>query len=560
MFTDYAQYLDHSGWEAGRRLLGVSGRTAFNACELLVDRNCERDAGQAALIARDHEGGRRVLSFADLCAGVSRFAGVLDALGVRPGDRVFTLLEPVPELYFTILGTIRAGVVAGPLFSGFGAEAITERLRDAGARVLVTNARHLHKARQAAAGVPSLEALLVLGEADLAAGELALGELMAAAAPERSGTLTAAGDPMLLHYTSGTTGKPKGVVHVHEALVGHAITARDVLDLRPDDRYWCTADPGWVTGTSYGIFGPWANGVTQVALAAGFSSDLWYQLLQEEQITVWYTAPTALRMLKRDGAEVAARYDLQRVRHICSVGEPLNPEVIRWGEETYGRTIRDTWWQTETGCMQIVNTPFMPVRPGSMGRPVAGVTAAVISPETYEPQPPNVEGLLALRPGSPALFRGYWQNEATYSAKFRHGWYLSGDRAYADADGYFWYLGRDDEVINTSGHLVGPFEIESALLHHASVTEAAAFGIPAEDVGEAVAVSVVLKTGGEADRALLRDLKTLVRRRVGAYAVPREIVVAPRLPKTRSGKIMRRVVRAEYLGLPVGDLSGQDND
>lgn len=560
MFTSYAEYAQQSGWEEGRRLLGLAGRTCFNVCELLVERNCERAPTQTALIARDHQGGRRVVDFAQLRVGVGRFASVLDTLGVRKGDRVFTLLEPVPELYFAILGAIRAGAVAGPLFPAFGVEAVTERLGNAEARVLVTNARHLHKARQAVANVPSVEALLVVGEADLAAGEFDLAALMEAADPERSCTATTADDPMLLHYTSGTTGKPKGVVHAHEALVGHAITARDVLDLRPDDCYWCTADPGWVTGTSYGIFGPWANGVTQVTLAAGFSSDLWYQVLQEEHVTVWYTAPTALRMLKRDGAEAAARYDLSSIRHICSVGEPLNPEVIRWGEETYGHTIRDTWWQTETGCMQIVNTPFMPVRPGSMGRPVAGVTAAIIAPDTFEPQPPQTEGLLALRPDSPALFRGYWRNEATTASKFRNGWYLSGDRAYVDEDGYFWYLGRDDEVINTSGHLVGPFEIESALLHHPAVIEAAAFGIPADDVGEAVAVSVVLRAGHDVARELPRDLKTLVRRQVGAYAVPREIIIAPRLPRTRSGKIMRRVVRAEYLGLPVGDLSGRDND
>jgi len=547
-------------WDLGRSLLGVSPGQSFNACERIVDRNCMDCPGATAAIHRDHHGDRRVFTFEDLRQGVSRFASVLYALGVRPGDRVFTLLEPMPELFWAILGTIRAGAIAGPLFAGFGSEAIRDRLSDSGARVLVTQARHLLKVRAAIEGLPDLTQVLVVGPTDdgLRGIECDLAALLADARDDRLPHPTSAQDPMLLHYSSGTTGKPKGVLHVHEALVGHAGTAHAVLDVSREDSYWCTADPGWVTGTSYALFGPWALGVPQIYYEGGFSSSAWYSLIEAERVTVWYTSPTALRMLMRDGVEAARGHDLSSLRHICSVGEPLNPEVIRWGAEAYGHTIHDTWWQTETGCMQIANTPSLPVRPGSMGMPLPGVTAAVLDPGTQEPLPAGQEGILALVPPWPSMFRTYWNRPDLYAGKFCNGFYLTGDRAYADGDGYYWFVGRDDDVINTSGHLVGPFEIESALLTHPAVVEAAAFPIPVADAGEAVAARVVLAAGSESSRELVRDLKTLVRRQVGPYAVPRDVVVVDRLPRTRSGKIMRRVARAEHLGLPVGDVSSLD--
>jgi acetyl-CoA synthetase len=555
MISGYSELRDRVRWETGRELLGLGPSSPFNVCERVVDRQLEIHPEKTALIARDHENRRKVLSFTDLHAGVSRFARVLDELGIQKGDRVFTLMEPYPELYFSLLGTIRCGAIAGPLFSAFGAEAVCDRLTDSGARVLVTTAHHLHKVRANIKALDSLEHVLVLGDADLGERERALSALLKAAEPSRDPTPTSDQDPMLIHYSSGTTGKPKGVLHVHEALVGHAVTARFVLDLGLEDTYWCTADPGWVTGTSYGIFGPWANGVTQVAYVGGFGSEAWYRIIEAERVTVWYTSPTALRMLMRDGTEVAHRHDLSSLRYVASVGEPLNPEVIRWGEEAYGHIIRDNWWQTETGCIQIANYPFMEVQPGSMGHPFPGVEATILDPVTHEPVPPKQEGLLALKPPWPSMFRTYWNRPELYAEKFRNGWYITGDRAYMGEDGAFWFVGRDDDVINTSGHLVGPFEVESALLQHVDVVEAAAFPIPATDSGQAVAVKIVLRGGAIADAALLRDLRTLVRRQVGGHAVPREIQVVDRLPRTRSGKIMRRVARAEFLGLPLGDLS-----
>jgi acetyl-CoA synthetase len=543
-------------WDIGWEVLGLGSRDQLNACHAVVDRHCAQGDARTALIWRDYQGSRQTLTFQDLRDTTSRFASALLELGLESGDRVFTLLEPVPELYTALLGAIRAGGIAGPMFPGFGTDAIRDRLQDSGARFLVTAAHHLHKVREALKGLSALQNVLVVGDAAAEGSEVRLADLLSHASADVPCRPTSPDNPMLLHYSSGTTGRPKGVLHVHEAVVGHAATARVVLDLQPNDIYWCTADPGWVTGTSYGVFGPWANGVTQVAYVGGFSSEAWYQVIAQERVTVWYTSPTALRMLMRDGTQVARGFDLSSLRHICSVGEPLNPEVIRWASEAFGLTVHDTWWQTETGCMQICNYPFMRIKPGSMGRPLVAAGAAVIDPKTHEELPAGREGLIALRPQWPSMFRAYWGRYELYAARFRNGWYVTEDRAYVDTDGYFWFVGRDDDVINTSGHLVGPFEVESALIEHPAVAEAAAFSVPAEDTGEAVVAKVVLIAGHDPDRSLVRDLKTLVRREVGPYAVPRQIEVVDRLPRTRSGKIMRRVARAQYLGLPVGDTSG----
>ncbi len=554
MFDSYEQFRADSGWEFGYELLGIRPGDDFNACDLILDRHCQAPA-KTALISRTYQGERHEFSFEDMREGAARVASVLEAMGVQRGDRVFVLLEPLPQLFDAIMGTIRLGAIAGPIFAAFGAEAIRDRLQDSGARVLITAAHHLPKVREALQDLPTVEQVLVLGSATLQAGERSLSQLLEGASAEFQPYATAADDPMLLHYSSGTTGKPKGILHAHRAIVGHAITTKVVLDLRPDDIYWCTADPGWVTGTSYGIFGPWANHVTQVAYLGGFMAEKWYEVIEQERVTVWYTSPTALRLLMREGVAVARQRDLSSLRHICSVGEPLNPEVIRWAYEVFGLMVHDTWWQTETGCIQISNYPFMPIKPGSMGRPFAGTEAAVLDCERLEPLRPNQEGLLALRPGWPSMFKTYWANPDAYEAKFRNGWYLTGDRAYMDEEGYFWFVARDDDVINTSGHLLGPFELESVLLQHPAIVEAAAFGVPAEDAGEVAIAYVVLRRDQETGKELLRELRTLIRRQVGSHAVPREIVVTDHLPRTRSGKIMRRVIRARHLGLPTGDLS-----
>ncbi len=329
-----------------------------------------------------------------------------------------------------------------------------------------------------------------------------------------------------------------------------------MLDLRPDDIYWCNADPGWVTGTSYGIIGPWANGITQVVLDSGFNAEKWYAFMARHRVTVWYSAPTAIRLLMKEGVDLVRQHDLSSLRHLASVGEPLNAEAVIWAQEAFGKPFHDTYWQTETGCMVITNFPGMKVKPGSMGRPFPGITATVLDPRTHEPHDgPGKVGLIALRPGWPSQIRGYWQNEAGYASKFKNGWYICGDRASIDPDGYFWFIGRDDDVINTGGHLVGPFEIESALLEHPAVAESAAVAKPDPVNMEVVKAFVSLKPGIVPDDDLELEIMNFIRKRLSPLAMPQEIEFREKLPKTRSGKIMRRVLRAEEFGEPVGDLS-----
>jgi acetyl-CoA synthetase len=348
---------------------------------------------------------------------------------------------------------------------------------------------------------------------------------------------------------------------VHGSLIAQYLTARHVLDLRPDDVYWCNADPGWVTGTSYGIIGPWANGITQVVLDSGFNAEGWYAFLARHRVTVWYSAPTAIRLLMREGLELVRRFDLGSLRHLASVGEPLNAEAVLWSREAFGREFHDTYWQTETGCIVITNLPGMPVKPGSMGRPFPGITAAVLDPKTHEPlDRAGAVGLIALRPGWPSMMRGYWRNPAAYESRFRNGWYVTGDRASVDADGYFWFVGRDDDVINTGGHLVGPFEIESALLEHGAVAESAAVGKPDPVNMEVVKAFVVLKPSFEASGDLELEIMNFIRKRLSPLAMPQAIEFVASLPKTRSGKIVRRILRAQEWGEPVGDLSTVMNE
>jgi acetyl-CoA synthetase len=372
---------------------------------------------------------------------------------------------------------------------------------------------------------------------------------------------TTAESPSVLHYTSGTTGQPKGAQHVHYSIVSQYLTAKWVLDLRPDDIYWCNADPGWVTGTSYGIIGPWANGITQVVLDSGFNAERWYEFMEKRRVTVWYSAPTAIRLLMKEGNELARKHGLSNLRYLASVGEPLNAEAVIWSEEVFGKPFHDTFWQTETGCIVITNFPGMRIKPGSMGKPFPGITATVLDPKTYEPiNQPGVAGLVALRPGWPSQFRSYWRNEAGFQTKFKNGWYLCGDRASIDADGYFWFMGRDDDVINTGGHLVGPFEIESALLEHPAVHESAAVAKPDPVNMEVVKAYVTLKRGYEPSLDLELEIMNRIRKRLSPLAMPQEIEFVDSLPKTRSGKIVRRILRCKEFHEPVGDLSTVMNE
>ncbi len=564
---DYDAYVRRFSWEDARaQLSGLPGGGLNIAFEAVDRRVLAGDGDRLAIrwIGRDDE--VRDFSFEGLRAQTNRFANALRARGVGPGDRVFSLLGRVPELYIAALGTLKNGSVFSPLFSAFGPEPVKARMTIGEAvAVVTTEAFYRRKIEPWRSELPSLEHVF-LTECTSArpADTIDLAEAMEAASPEFQVVATGPEDMALLHFTSGTTGKPKGAVHVHAAVIAHHMTGQLALDFHPGDVFWCTADPGWVTGTSYGIISPLTNGLTMIVDQAEFDAERWYRILEEQKVTVWYTAPTAIRMLMRAGTELARNADLSRLRFMASVGEPLNPEAVLWGVEALGKPFHDNWWQTETGGIMISNYAAMDVKPGSMGRPLPGIVAAVVERgadgSVREIDAPMTAGELALRPGWPSMMRAYLGEEERYQKCFAGGWYLSGDLAMRDDDGYFWFVGRGDDVIKSAGHLIGPFEVESALMEHPAVAEAGVIGVPDPTAGELVKAFVALKPGYEESEALKKELLGHARKRLGPAVAPREIAFRRNLPKTRSGKIMRRLLKARELGLPEGDLSTLESD
>ncbi|MFP4458846.1 MAG: acetate--CoA ligase [Candidatus Zixiibacteriota bacterium] len=547
-------------WDKAREILGYKDGDPLNIGYYCSDRICEQGKGdKLALIWEGHGNVVKKYTFDELRINSNTYAAYLRSIGVKEGDRISIFMDKIPDLYFAFLGILKLGAIAQPLFSAFGEESVFTRMEDASAKVVLTQKRHYRKVRRIKDDLPDLEHIVVVDDenAKLKERESIFILDKADKVEDFEYVKTGPESPSILHYTSGTTGKPKGAKHVHSSIICQHITAKWVLDLKDDDIYWCTADPGWVTGTSYGIIGPWSLGVTQVIYDGGFGSKKWYDILQKYKVSVWYTAPTAIRLLMRDGAELVKEYDTSNLRHMLSVGEPLNPEGVVWGEEAFGMPFYDTYWQTETGAIMIANYPGMKVKPGSMGRPFPGVTGTVLDLESYEViQEPGKVGLIALEPGWPSMMREYWNNPSKYESKFINGWYITGDRASIDEDGYFWFVGRDDDVINTGGHLVGPFEIESALVEHEAVAEAAAVGKPDKVNMEVVKAFVSLKPGYEADGDLELKIMNFIRKRLSPLAMPQEIEFMTKLPKTRSGKIMRRLLRAKEWGEDVGDTSG----
>ena len=548
-------------WVEARRLLDGLPSGGLNIAYEAVYRHVARgDGHRCALRFIDKRGRRSDLSYEALAGEVSRFANVLARLGVQPGDRVFGLAGRVPSLYVAALGTLAHRAVFCPLFSAFGPDPIAVRLKTGRGRVLVTSSKlYTKKVAAIRDRLPELEHVLVVDAGLAPEGTLSLAQLMQEAPEAYEIGPTDPEDPALLHFTSGTTGTPKGALHVHEAVVAHHVTGRDALDLRPGDVFWCTADPGWVTGTSYGIVAPLTCGVTMIVDEGEFDARRWYGCIASEHVAVWYTSPTAARMLMKAGAELAREYDLSSLRFIASVGEPLNPEVVRWSVDAFGMPIHDNWWQTETGGIMIANTIERDVKPGSMGRPLPGVEAAIVEREpdgrVRVVEEPGVEGELALRRGWPSMFRAYVDQPERYAKCFAGDWYLTGDLARVDEDGYFWFVGRTDDVIKSAGHLIGPFEVESALMEHPVVAEAAVIGKPDPVAGDIIKAFVTLRPGTEVSPELERDLMAFARKRLGPAVAPRQIDFATELPKTRSGKIMRRLLRARELGLPEGDTS-----
>lgn len=561
--ADYDETCRRFTWAAARSLIDGLPHGGLNIAHEAVDRHAAgAHAGKVALRWLGRRGERREITYGALAEETSRFANAIRSLGVGEGERVFVLAGRIPELFTAVLGSLKAGCVICPLFSAFGPEPIEVRLSLGDARVLVTTAS-LYRRKVAALRrkLPGLSHVIVVeDEAPVdEPGVHAWSQIVPAASPYFTVAATRPESPALLHFTSGTTGRPKGALHVHEAVVMHAASGHYALDLHEDDIFWCTADAGWVTGTSYGIIAPLVGCVTAVVVEAEFDAETWYAVLEREQVSVWYTAPTAIRMMMRLGAAALAERDLSSLRFMASVGEPLNPEAVLWSNTAFGMPFHDNWWQTETGGIMIANFAAMDVKPGSMGRPVPGVTAAIVTRcedgAITVCDAPMVAGELALRPGWPSMMRGYLNEDTRYAKCFAHGWYLTGDLAMRDAEGYYWFVGRADDMIKSSGHLIGPFEVESALLEHPAVAEAGVIGKPDPTAGEVVKAFVSLKPGHAWSETLRRDILGHARTRLGAAVAPKEIDALPTLPRTRSGKIMRRLLKARELGLPEGDLS-----
>ncbi len=567
-WDDYEGERSRFSWRKARQALSGMPGGGINMAFEAVDRHLDtptRDSVALRFVARNQPA--LDLSYAELARQTNRFANVLEGLGVQKGAHLFVLAGRMPALYIAVLGALKKGVVVTPMFSAFGPEPIATRINLGAGEVLVTtDVLYQRKIKPWRQQMPSLRHVLLVAEEGGLTQEpdtLDLGQLLREASDAFTTVNTSGQDPALLHFTSGTTGTPKGALHVHEAVVTHFQTGRYALDLHEEDRFWCTADPGWVTGTSYGIMAPLLQGVTSLIDREEFDAERWYHLLAEERISVWYTAPTALRMLMKAGKALAQQHRFPALRFVASVGEPLNPEAVWWGQEVLGLPIHDNWWQTETGGIMIANTPAFDIKPGSMGRPLPGIDAFIVEHLEFEGEPPrvrvletpDVEGELALRANWPSMFRGYLNNETRYAKCFAGDLYLTGDLARRDAEGYFWFVGRADDVIKSAGHLIGPFEVESVLMEHAAVAEAGVIGKPDPVVGEVVKAFVSLKDGCTANEMLRMDILAHARKRLGPAVAPKEIAFLPVLPRTRSGKIMRRLLKARELGLPEGDTS-----
>lgn len=560
----YEDQYTNFDWKISADELEYGRNGMYNIAYYCSDRIVEKGLGdKIGLIWQGFKGDVKKYTYNDIRVYSNVFGKFLRDIGIKAGDRVCIFMDRIPELYISFVGILKVGGIAQPLFSAFGEEALFTRLEDAKTKAIITTRKHAGKVRRIKERLPALDKVIVVDadEQSVKPGEIAFS--MENSAPVEDLEIEKVGPemPSVLHYTSGTTGKPKGALHVHSSIIAQYLTAKWALDIMPDDTYWCTADPGWVTGTSYGIIGPWACGVTQTVLDSGFNTEKWYKFIEQHHISVWYTAPTAIRLLMKEGTTAVRKYDMSSLRHLISVGEPLNAEAVIWSEQAFGKPFHDSYWQTETGSIVITNYPGMKVKPGSMGKPFPGITATVVDQKTFEPiKTSGTVGLIALKPGWPSMFRTYWENEEMYDSKFKNGWYICGDRASIDGDGYFWFVGRDDDVINTGGHLVGPFEIESALLEHEAVAESAAVGKPDAVNMEVVKAFVALKPGYEANADLELSIMNFIRKKLSPLAMPQEIEFVDSLPKTRSGKIMRRLLRAQEWGQEVGDVSTLEND
>jgi acetyl-CoA synthetase len=552
-------------WSLAENELEYKNGDLINIGWYCSDRICQKGKGEKTALYYEGFGGvEKRFTFNDIRLASNTIGTFLTNLGLKNEDRICLFMDRIPELYFSFLGILKIGAIVQPLFSAFGDESLYVRLEDAQTRAIITQKKQLFKVRKIRERLPFLEFIIVVDHIkskEQQDKEISFSFNESIPVEKINIFPTRAESPSVLHYTSGTTGRPKGVKHVHYSLISQYLTTKWVLDLQVNDIYWCTADPGWVTGTSYGIIGPWSMGITQCVLDSGFSAQTWYKFIEKYRITTWYSSPTAIRSLMKADDLVVESYDLTSLRHLASVGEPLNSEAVIWSERVFGKPFHDTFWQTETGSIMITNFPEMKIKPGSMGIPFPGITGVILDQETYEPiREVSKIGLIAFKPGWPAMMRAYWNDQEKYNEKFVNGWYLSGDKAYVDNEGYFWFVGRDDDVINTGGHLVSPFEVESVLLEHPAVAESAVVAKPDGVNMEVVKVFITLKPGFTPGKDLELEIMNFIRKKLSPFAMPQEIEYMDKLPKTRSGKILRRLLHAKEWGENIGDISTLEND
>ena len=564
---DYKKQYEDFDWyrDAFSKLDWLPDGGLNNAYEC-VDRHVKNGFGdKLALVWLGKNGEEENYTYKDFKEQSDKFGQVMINLGMEKGDRVFIFMDRLPELYFAAMGILKAGGVIAPLFSAFGPDPVKDRMLDAGAAYLVTSPDLRKKISPIIKDIKTLKEIIVVNkdnrfEDPLVDDDLDYEALMKDVSADSFKLVnTSQYDFSIMHYTSGSTGKPKGVLHRHQAVVQQMLTGHWALELSHGDIYFCTADPGWVTGTSYGMIAPWTNGVTQIIYEGGFSASSWYEIIQKYKVDVWYTAPTAIRLLMRSGEDVVNKYDLTSLKFIGSVGEPLNPEAVVWGERNYKLPIHDNGWQTETGAIMCANYSSTNIKPGSMGRPFPGITMGILDDQYNEIENED-SGILAVRPGWPSQMFAYWKQDDMHNSRFKKGWYITGDQASRDKEGYFWFQGRADDVINTAGHLVGPFEVESALIEHPAVAEAGVIGKPDPIAMEIVKAFVTLNPDYEQTDQLRRELIRFSREKLSAGVAPREIDFLDTMPKTRSGKIMRRLLKARELGEPEGDISTLEDD
>lgn len=557
---NYEEQSANFDWSEVEKEFSWAKTGKINMAHEAIDRHAESDRKNKVALYYKDQHRNETYTFYEMKRMTNRAANLLKSHSdLEKGDRIFIFMPRSPELYFLMFGALKMGLIVGPLFEAFMEGAIYDRLEDSNAKAIITTPELLPRIPKDR--LPNLKTIFLVGEegAEETDGHVDVLKHLNSCSDEFDVEWLEKEDGLVLHYTSGSTGKPKGVLHAQYAMVQQYQTGKWVLDFQEQDIYWCTADPGWVTGTAYGVFSPWLNGVTTVILGGRFSPDAWYQAIEDYGVTVWYSAPTAFRMLMGAGDALVKEYNLSTLRHVLSVGEPLNPEVVKWGAQVFDKRIHDTWWMTETGGQVICNYPSMAIKPGSMGKPIPGVQAAIVDDQGTE-LPANQMGNLAIKKGWPSMMRQIWNNPQKYDSYFLNDeWYVSGDSAYMDEDGYFWFQGRVDDVIMTSGERVGPFEVESKLLEHPAVAEAGVIGKPDPVRGEIIKAFVALVEGYEPSDELIEEIRQFVKKELAAHAAPREIEFKDKLPKTRSGKIMRRVLKAWELDLPTGDLSTMED-